>query len=151
MNPTLIVPWEVYKLEFHGKNYIFLWRTIIWPDQLSCNLSQPKQGESGWPVYDGDTTQNMCVCVCCVCMCVRVLCVCVCVCCVCVHVLCVCIYVCCVCVCSVCVCVCVCVCVLLFWREDSSYSRGTRTHMPHDLYTQTTATDRINKQIWYNS
>ena len=114
MNPTLIVPWEVYKLVFHGKNYIFLWRIIIWPDQLSCNLSQPKQGESGWPVYDGDTTQNMCVCVCVcvyVCTCALHVCMCVCVCCVCVC--CVCLYVCC--VCSMCVwavCVCVCGCAL---------------------------------------
>ena len=117
MNPTFIVPWEVYKLEFHSKSYIFFWKIIIWPDQLSCNLSQPKEGESGWPVYDGDTTQNMvcvlCVCVCAVCaVCVCCLCVLVCVCAVSVCVCCVCECVCVLCVCAVyvlCVCV-VCVC-----------------------------------------
>ena len=76
MNPTFIVPWEVYKLEFHSKNYIFFWRIIIWPDQLSCNHSQPKEGESGWPVSDGDTTQEHAVCVCVVCMCVLCVCFC---------------------------------------------------------------------------
>ena len=37
VNSKFIVSWEVYKLEFLGKSYIFFQRIIIWSDQPICN------------------------------------------------------------------------------------------------------------------